>query len=286
MPHINTSASAPGTRAASSGRAEAGPSTARPRSSARHAAPEGLPAAARRPVGPQDAQPTRMRIALDTLQLTAQTVVNSGARMAHTGARMGAAAGHAMMANPLKTMGVAGMGMMAAGAAQALVQLQHNDGTAPASDVPLAGVGFSLLLATQAADLIRQGAEGLRPSMQTPEAAEAAVPASRPPQVDAELLSQAINHVVTFGEPDPDDPDDMSAEVGNRTHQVIDHLLDLRADTAHPDVAAAVAAANGDSAQLVRNILALINADPPVLSSRPNSVALRPADRPAPQDPA
>ncbi|SDC14488.1 hypothetical protein SAMN05192589_101333 [Paracidovorax valerianellae] len=225
------------------------------------------------------------------MRQTAQAAVDGGTGIARAGARLGAAAGAAFLADPLRSTGVS---MLVGGSSYAVVNHQLDNHLETVRGAMIASTGYGLMAASQfiavlpgAVQAVAEGVQAVPGAIRAvPGAlravadafqavAEAAAAEGRTPQISQELAITAINHVMVFGEPDPTDPDDLSQEVGRHAPQIVDHLTDLRAGSASEAVHAAVLASNGNSAQLVRNLHALVTADPPVLSNRPNSQGAR-----------
>ncbi|GKS73757.1 hypothetical protein AVME950_02695 [Acidovorax sp. SUPP950] len=300
MPRID--APNPSAQAASSAsqHTQAEPSDVRRRSSARHQAPEGLQQRADAPAAAQHApQPARVRTGLQALRQTAQAAVDGGTVVAHAGARIGAAAGAAFLADPVRTTGIA---MLAGGSSYALINHQRANDLETVRGSAIAFAGYTLMAtraffamlpgAAQAvADGIQAAPGALRDIAEGIQAApgalrdmaeafqalaQAAMAEGREPQISQELAVAALGMILVMGEPDPDDPEDLSQEVGRHVPQVVDHLMDLRQGSASETVHAAALAANEVPAQLVRNLHALVTADSPVLSQRPNSRGARP----------
>ncbi|GKS97954.1 hypothetical protein AVKW3434_01220 [Acidovorax sp. SUPP3434] len=287
MPRID--APNPSAQAASSASrpTEAEPSNVRRRSSARHQAPEGLQQqrADAHAAAQHAPQPPRVRTGLQALRQTAQAAVDGGTVIAHAGARIGAAAGAAFLADPVRTTGIA---MLAGGSSYALINNQRNNDVETVRGVAIASAGYTLMAARAFFGVLPGAVQGVAEGIQAAPGAlrdmaelfqavaQAAMAEGRVPQISQELAVAALNMVLVMGEPDPDDPDDLSQEVGRHVPQVVDHLTDLREGSASRTVHAAALAANEVPAQLVRNLHALVTADPPVLSNRPNSRGARP----------
>ncbi|GKT24646.1 hypothetical protein [Acidovorax sp. SUPP3334] len=285
MTRINTPSPAAQATSGPAQHTEAEPSNAHRRPSARHPSPQGLPQRAGAQADTQQAaQPGRARAGLQTLRQTAQAVVDGGTGIASAGARLGTAAGAAFLAAPLRNTGIS---MLVGGASYAVVNHQLDNPLETLRGIGIASAGWGLTAASNfmavlpgAVQAVAEGVRALPGALRAvadglQAVAETAAAEGRVPQISQELAIAAINHVMVFGEPDPDDPDDLSQEVAPHAPQVIDHLTDLRAGAASEAVHAAALASNGNSAQLVRNLHALVTADPPVLSNRPNSQGAR-----------
>ncbi|AMP72126.1 hypothetical protein UW163_22070 (plasmid) [Ralstonia solanacearum] len=82
------------------------------------------------------------------------------------------------------------------------------------------------------------------------------------------MMGEAANMLTGFH-----DDVNMSTETGRHTLNVANHLQDiasLPADRLHPAVRDAAETAGDNPQQLIRNLPAVVTADPPVLSSRRN----------------
>lgn len=151
------------------------------------------------------------------------------------------------------------IGLMAAGAHQAVINERRGNGTAAAQGAHIAQAGFTMLagrsIAVLAAPLLQE--------------AIAAVRRMFAPQIDRNLLLGALNHVAATSE---DDPDDMTDVTGRHTQQVVDHLADL-ADGVADQRVVNVAYRADSSRELVHLLLGLVRGDDgqPVLSARATS---------------
>ncbi|KFX26622.1 hypothetical protein [Ralstonia solanacearum] len=174
-----------------------------------------------------------------------QTLANAGARAARVGGQVGLALGQHALDNPLLT---AGFGGFAAGNYQAYQAVQRNDVPAYAGAAAMTLMGTGMILAAAIRSMLQGNPARL--------------------QVDAEMMGEAANMLTGFH-----DDVDMSTETDRHTLNVANHLQDiasLPADRLHPAVRNAAETANNDPQQLIRNLLAVVKADPPVLSSRSN----------------
>lgn len=91
-------------------------------------------------------------------------------------------------------------------------------------------------------------------------------PALAPRGVSRETLHRAVDMLIGFAGAE----EDMTAETGIHTQDVIDHLQDIAARPAslHPTVRRAAQAAGDDAQQLVRNLVAMMRQDPSILPAR------------------
>ncbi|HET9642730.1 MAG TPA: hypothetical protein VFP68_05120, partial [Burkholderiaceae bacterium] len=103
----------------------------------------------------------------------------------------------------------------------------------------------------------------------------------RPLEVPAQAHEAMNALTVEFDEPEQAA---LMQEVGRNRMNIIDHIQDLvtGSDT-HPAVREAASRAGDDPQQIIRNLLALVTQNPPILSNRPTS-SPQPADV-RPRDP-
>jgi hypothetical protein len=103
------------------------------------------------------------------------------------------------------------------------------------------------------------------------------VAAANPARMPSEqVLTDALGMLSGRGRPD------LSAVTGSNTVAVVNHVHNigmLPTSQLHPSVLRAVRQAHDNPEQLVRNLLALVTANPPVMPNRPGSTA-QPANRP------
>ncbi|WP_157836540.1 hypothetical protein [Paracidovorax oryzae] len=275
MPRINSNTASSSASQGTSSSYAGSSTTARQRTSSRHAAaedgPPHLPESARRHQSVHEDRPGRARAALHALQRTAHAAAEEGGHLARAGVHAGMAAARGAVHHPILATGLV---LSAGGAAYCVGNMMNNRPEAAALGANVAGAGISVLLIRTM--LIYSGAiahdagQAIRGLAR--QAEQEAAASGRRSLISSELFIETMNHAMAIGD-GPAEPGSLSALVGNRLPQLVDHLMDLRAGSAIGEVARTLEAAQGDPARLIHGLLRLIEAN--VLSSRPNSAGIR-----------
>ena len=195
------------------------------------------------PLPRSNVAPARGRIAatLERVRGAGQALANVGAQAARTGTAVGQYA----LRNPLVTGGVGAIG---AGIYNMHRARQRDDMQAFAGAQAMARLA-GLMLGVRVAHVT------INRLFRTP----------APRRANEQTMSDAVGMLNGL------DDVDMTAETGRHTLYVIDHLQDIallpRYDL-HPAVRAAVRQAGDNPQQLIRNLMGVLTADPPVYSSR------------------